>query len=255
MERSGAAFNFSLAPGDRWGVLGTSGSGKTRFLRTLARLVAPLDGRLFWDEVEVTARPRRLWHRYRGFVAVVLDDPYTALEPWSAVRKYIQRGGLAQPVAEERLQEVGLSPVVAAYRIRALSGLARVRLALACALLGAPGVLLVDDVFASLAPEAWDALLTTLAAVVGAERALVIASTHATALRTMHEVLVMWQGRPLEWGPRAAVFSQPRHPYTRWILDQGGRARSPGVPPASLFAVHDFEHGPTEVAPGHWVWE
>lgn len=255
MEEAGAAFNFSLVPGDRWGVLGTPGCGKTRFLRALAHLTRPLAGHLFWDEAEVTAGPRwlrrpgRRWQR--GFVTAVLDDPYTALEPWASVRKYLRRTAFTQAAFGEHLQDVGLSPVVVGHRVRALSGVARARLALACALLSAPRVLLIDDVFTRLLPEAWGGMLASIDAVVGPTRALVIASTYAAALRTMRDILVMRQGAPVEWGPRAAVFSHPQHPYTRWLLAQRPGLGQPGAPPTS---VGTPQEEPTEFTPGHWAY-
>lgn len=238
--------------GDRIGILGTPGSGKTRLLRTLARLDPVPTGKVVWAAKDVSRRSRWLLGKLRTFVALVLQNPYTFIEPWARVGKALKLSDEAITLA----QTLGLAPLSQWYNIAMLSGVGRVRLALVRALLYRPAVLLVDDVFGSVAPDVWDTVLRSLDQALHPEQALVVASQFASALLRVDTVCVLWSGMVVEWGEREAVFSSPHCAYTRWLLH-----RIPGYPSPELdlkeiadsFTSQAGMQKIVEVSPQHWV--
>jgi len=216
MRQEDAGLNLTLTAGERVGILGGPGSGKTALLRVLARLQAPARGRLWWGETEVTHRARWFLGKRRTFVALVSANPYTTFAPWTAIRHLFtstQRALLA-----ERFRDAGISPLSVEHAVRTLSGAERVRLALLWALQNNPQVLLVDDVFRWILPEMWRPLADELDMRAGKARAVVVASRFWQALQTTEHVIVLENGTPVEWGPRAEVLTHPQHPYTRQLL-------------------------------------
>lgn len=259
-QRDDTGINLTLTGGDRVGILGASGSGKTALLRALACLRRPVSGQVWWRDVNVTRKPRWLLGQRRSFVAMLLANPYTSLEPWAAVRQFFTKSRPARSALAELLQVKGIPAAAADVNVRSLSGVARVRLATACALQYNPHILLVDDVFRMLVPEVWDRLFVELDAQAGTTRALVVASRFWQALQGTHDLVVLYQGHAVEWGPRASVFAHPGHPYTRGLLEQSFSHRQ-GHLEAESVAERVIGQGwngksilnPREVASGHWV--
>ncbi|MCU0522642.1 MAG: hypothetical protein MUF84_18365 [Anaerolineae bacterium] len=179
-----------VRPGDRIGLLSASGRELSMFLRTLARLQRPSEGRLFWSGVDVTRRPRALLPRHlREGVLLLWANPYALFQDGTRVGAAIGRSGATSATPEGRLRASGLSSALLEFGIGSLSGLERVRVALTYAQRHRPSVILVDDVFAHLIPESWRGLLATLEAVVGETGALIVASRYTEALGTMTRVI------------------------------------------------------------------
>lgn len=258
-EYSNQGISLAIHAGEQIGILGAPGSGKTQLLRSLARLDPVLAGRVTWGNVDVTRKACWLLGRQRTYVALILQNPYTFLEPWLRVRKFFdtrprnQRLG-AKKVAEH-LQAVGLSPIIQAWRVQNLSGMERVLLALTYALLSAPIVLLLDDVFGTLLPEIWEVLLFHVQKALQPQQALIVASQYGQVLKDVDTVFVLWQGQVVEWGVREAVFSAPYHAYTRELLIH--RYGTLAKPNSGWGAVTNTPAAPkaesVEIAPQHWV--
>ncbi len=176
--------HLSLYPGDRVGITGEAKS-LTELLRVLARLSPLRGGRLFWAGVEVGHRPRwRMRRALRHSVVMLLADPYATWEPWLAVREVVTwRGGSLWREAGRPLFAGLLPMVVLGERVAALSGVARVRLAVARAMMLAPRVLLFDDFFSHIVPEAWPRLVEEIDRLAGQTCAVLFASRHVEALR------------------------------------------------------------------------
>jgi len=190
--RSQTALDLEICPGDRIGILGGAGSGKTALLRTLARLQAPVQGGVWWNGRDVTRTARWMLGKRRAFVTLVSTNPYTSLEPWAAARRFFSPVRQSLPAL---FRQGGLPPSAVDSDVRAFSGVQRLRLALLCALQHQPRVVLVDDVFRMLVPEVWDRILAELDAWAGDTRALVLASRFRQALRTVDVVCVLDAGQ------------------------------------------------------------
>jgi heme ABC exporter ATP-binding subunit CcmA len=170
--------SFTLDPGGLLMVLGPNGAGKTTLVRVLARLVRPDRGRVLLDgEDWLAAPPRRQIDVGLATHATFLYDALTALE------NLVFHGalyGLADPAgtAREALAAVGLGRA-ADRLVGTLSRGEAQRVAIARALLHGPRLLLLDEPFAGLDPEAATSLGALLGAVHGGPT--VVVTTHDLA--------------------------------------------------------------------------
>ena len=251
-RQDGIGFDVTLTAGDRIGILGAAGSGKTALLRVLASLRSPVSGRLYWNGVNGTHKLRWLLGKQRAFVALLFTNPYTSLEPWAPVRHFLGKLRRAPEVRAALLRQ-GHIPVIASDGdVRSLSGVDRIRLALVVALRHNPRIVLVDDVFRMVVPEIWGQLFEEFDAQLGETRGLIVASRYWQALSATRYLFVLHKGNVVEWGPRASVFSQPLHPYTRWLLDRRTHARVNWPEPAGGAAGEGLPE-PVAVTAEHWV--
>jgi ABC-type glutathione transport system ATPase component len=215
--------SFDLRRDETLGVVGESGSGKTTLMKLLLGLERPDHGR-------VTYLGRALRHE----VQVVFQDPATALDPRMRVRDII-----LEPLRVLRIQEdhrrrlhelldaVGL-PIASASRYpHEFSGGQRQRIAIARALAPRPLVLIGDEPVSALDVSVRAQILNLLEDLrVGYRLTLVLVSHDLSVVRHMADrVLVMQAGQVVETGATRDVFRNPRHPYTRLLLDSVPRLR------------------------------
>lgn len=238
--RSGAGalvrdVSFSLEPGERLGLIGESGSGKS--LTSLAvtgllpdSLVASgsvlLDGHQVVGARDADLRP------LRGPVAqIVFQEPLTALDPLMRVGRQIAeplrrhlglRGGELTSAVAAALDEVALSePRFARAYPHELSGGQRQRVAIAIALAARPQLLIADEPTTALDVTVQDAVLTLLERLV-AERGmalLFISHDLAVVSRMVDRIVVLRDGLVVEEGAVAQVLRHPTEPYTRMLVD------------------------------------
>lgn len=251
-RQGGIGFDVTLTAGDRIGILGASGSGKTALLRVLASLRSPVSGRLYWNGVNMTHKPRWLLGKRHAFVALLFTNPYTSLEPWAPVRHFLGKLHRTSDVQAELLRRGRIPAIASDSDVRSLSGVDRIRLALVVALRHNPRIVLVDDVFRMVVPEIWGQLFEEFDAQLGETRGLIVASRYWQALSATRYLFVLHKGNVVEWGPRASIFSQPRHPCTRWLLDQRTHARV-NRPEFVSSAVGEGVPEPAAVTAEHWV--
>jgi peptide/nickel transport system ATP-binding protein len=227
--------SLQLAEGESVAIVGESGSGKSTLLRVIAGLERADRGTVIFG---AGGRPQ-----------MVFQDAGASLTPWLTVGALIgerlRSTGLARAARRDRVEEalahVGLPAHVAGARAAQLSGGQRQRVALARATVVPPEVLLCD--------EPTSALDVSLAAVVlnlvtRLRRELgmaVLFVTHdlSVARVVADRIAVMYLGRVIELGPAEQVVADPRHPYTRALVqavpDLGAvPAALPGEPASPL---------------------
>jgi oligopeptide transport system ATP-binding protein len=236
--------SFRLPAGGSLGIVGESGSGKT----TTARIVVGLE-RADSGQVRINGRDRAP-ERRRGKehrlarakdVQMVFQDPYLSLDPrisvGTALREPLalhspQRRDHSARVAE-LLDQVGLGTRMADSLPRQLSGGQRQRVAIARALAVEPAVLVLDESVAALDVSVQAQILNLLSDIREQTGISYLFITHDLGVVqcVTDEVLVMRRGRVVEAGPTAQVLAEPRHPYTRLLLDS---VPQPGWDPRRL---------------------
>ncbi|MGO9503329.1 MAG: ABC transporter ATP-binding protein [Streptosporangiaceae bacterium] len=210
-------------------VVGESGSGKSTLARVLARLIEPTAGQLLLDGSEVTSGGRR---QYARQVQMVLQDPFSSLNPVHDVRYHLARplqvhglGGRGADLNEAiagLLDRVALSPAsqfINKYP-HELSGGQRQRVAIARALAVRPRVLLADEPVSMLDVSIRLGLLNLLGDLRDREGLAILYITHdiASARYLANTIVVMYAGQVVESAPSQAVTDQPAHPYTQLLL-------------------------------------
>jgi ABC-type dipeptide/oligopeptide/nickel transport system ATPase component len=237
---------FTLAAGETLGLVGESGSGKTLTALALLRLLPPAarvtGGRiLLGDEHVLAAREPRLRKLRGGVIAMVFQEPMTALNPVLTIgtqleRVIVRHRGLtrrqAHAAAIEALARVGIA--APAERLaeppHRLSGGMRQRVAIAMALACEPAVLVADEPTTALDVTTQAQVLDLIVRLQSELRMAMLLVTHdlAVVAGTCARVAVMHAGRIVEEGRTADVIAQPCTSHTQALL-AGTRALSNAI--------------------------
>jgi peptide/nickel transport system ATP-binding protein len=228
-----AVDDVSFEVGDREVVslIGESGSGKTTIGRMILRLTSITEGSIQLDGVDVaTLKNRKALKPYYARVQGVFQDPFSSYNPifkadriFSMVRhEYhpsVERGEWAGRVAGT-LERVGLNPLDVLNKYpHELSGGQLQRLLIARALLLDIRLLVADEIISMLDASTRIDVLNLLGEL--KDRSLgIVFITHDLSLGNYisDRTVILRRGRVVELGPTAAVFGDPRHPYTKRLL-------------------------------------
>jgi len=233
-------------------IVGESGSGKSTLAKLLARLIKPTSGQLLLDGDDVPARSR-VRRRYARQVQLVLQDPFSSLNPVHDVRYHLTRPAKVHRLAGSAseldqsvaglLERVALSPAdqFTGKYPHELSGGQRQRVAIARALAVQPRILLADEPVSMLDVSIRLGVLNLLADLRVRDGLAILYVTHdiASARYLADVIAVMYAGQIVESGPAGSLTDQPSHPYTQLLLSaapdpdrtQAQTLRGRGAPP------------------------
>ena len=215
--------SFSVEPGETLALVGESGSGKSTVARLIVGLYTPTEG-----SVQFSGRRMQM----------IFQDPYASLNPRWRVRDIV-----AEPIrvlhtknrVDELLVQVGLSPDDGEKYPHEFSGGQRQRISIARALAGEPDFLVCDEPTSALDVSVQAQILnlmTDLQSRLGLTY-LFISHNLAVVSQVADRVGVMYCGRIVELARAVDLFTRPRHPYTRMLLDavpdlsMSGKPRTP----------------------------
>jgi peptide/nickel transport system ATP-binding protein len=224
-------FNLTIQEREIVALVGESGSGKSTVARLLARLYPPSGGEIYYRGRPVhSMRSRRELLRYRGEVAIVLQDPFSAFHPVFRISHGVMRN-LALHRSElsrsERHEEaarvfesVGLNPKMLGRFAYEMSGGERQRVGFAQALAGRPKLILADEPVSMLDVSIRAGVLNMMAGLRDQKGVSILYITHdiASARYVADRVVVMYAGHLVESGPTETVLGDPKHPYTQLLL-------------------------------------
>ncbi len=231
---------FSIAAGERLGVIGESGSGKSlTALAVLGLLAHPLEatGRIevATDDgsVEVIGARQKRLDRVRGsIVGAVFQEPLSSLDPLMRVGKQLAwplahhrglRGAALQRGVLDALSEVQLaSPErIARSYIHEISGGQRQRVAIAIALAAQPKLLIADEPTTALDVTVQAGVLDLIDRAVDERGMSLMFISHDLPVvsRMADRVLVMRGGDMIEQGDTRQILDDPREPYTRTLVE------------------------------------
>jgi peptide/nickel transport system ATP-binding protein len=241
--------SFSLCEGETLALVGESGCGKSTTGRSILRLVTPSSGEVRIRGEDVLALSREQLASRRKRMQMIFQDPYSSLNPRMRIGDAIaeplivhgleQRKGARDRTAE-LLEAVGLSADMARRFPHEFSGGQRQRVCIARALALNPGLIVADEAVSALDVSIKAQvvnLMLELQSRLGLGY-LFISHDMAVVERVSHRVAVMYLGEIVEIGPRAAVFGNPQHPYTKRLLD--------AVPVANPARRHERRQQPIE---------
>jgi peptide/nickel transport system ATP-binding protein len=212
-------------------LVGESGSGKSTVARLLARIYKPTGGEIYYRGRplhRLRSRKDQLW--YRGEVAIVLQDPFSAFHPVFRVSHGVMRNlALHRPElsraerqreAERVCETVGLSPKMLTRFPYEMSGGERQRIGFAQALAVQPKLILADEPVSMLDVSIRIGVLNMMAGLRDREGVSLLYITHdlASARYVADRIVVMYAGHVVEEGPTETVLSDPKHPYTQLLL-------------------------------------
>jgi ABC-type glutathione transport system ATPase component len=223
-----------IGEGERVGIVGGSGSGKTTMARLMLGLQPPAAGDVLFQGRSIVGLPERRRGWLRAAASMVFQDPNSSLNPRMTLRDIVGeplrspvlkgRGDvppLTGQVLTEALAGVGLTPDMLDRFPHQLSGGQRQRIAIARALISDPALLVADEPVSALDVSVRAQVLNLLTDEVN-ERglALVLVSHDLAIVRHLCErVVVVDRGSVVEQGEVAQVLEAPRHPYTAALVE------------------------------------
>ena len=268
--------SFTLNVGETLALVGESGCGKSSCGRSILRLVQPTSGEVWIGGRDIGALNHHDLRRARADMQMVFQDPFASLNPYRRLKDQVAEPivnfGLASGAAlkahvEELFDRVHLPRAFMNRFPHELSGGQRQRVAIARALAVNPKLIVADEAISALDVSVQAQVLNLMMELqedLGLSY-LFISHDMAVVERIAHQVGVMYLGRIVEIGPRAAIFESPAHSYTRQLLS----AVPIADPTKRRFAddlafkpikspIFPLGHQPapsvyTEVAPGHFV--
>lgn len=210
-------------PKGMFGLLGPNGAGKSTLMRTIACLQAPTAGTIRFGDIDILAEPdtlrRTLGYLPQDFGVYPRVSAYQMLDHM-AVLKGINNAGERKQVVEHLLNQTNLW-AVRGKAIAGFSGGMRQRFGIAQALIGDPGLIIVDEPTAGLDPEERNRFLNLLAGI--GENVVVILSTHIVddVADLCPRMAVLAQGQvQLEGPPRDLIQSIAGRVWQRTIPHQ-----------------------------------
>ena len=250
--------DLAVPRGTSVGVIGESGSGKSTLAHIIAGLLAPAQGSVRLDGEPLppttSGRTRDQFRR----IQLVFQNADTALNPAHSIARILGRPlafyhQLAGEARDRRIGElldmVRLPAEVATRRPGELSGGQKQRINLARAFAAEPEIILCDEVTSALDPVVAAAIIECMAELRRAFQVSYLFISHdiGAVERLCDEVVVLYAGRKLEEGQKAGLRRQPRHPYTRLLVNSVPEIR-PGwleaiAPSAGLPALHNAAAG------------
>lgn len=213
-------------------IAGESGSGKTTLAMLLLGFIAPTTGQIIYRGEDISSLRGKDRLTFRREVQAVFQDPFAVFNPFYTVDHLlsvpIRRFKLAKSKAEARnkmdeaLTAVGLRPEDVLGRFpHQISGGQRQRINVARALLLKPRLLIADEPVSMVDASLRANILETLRNLQRDHGVSIIYITHdlTTAYHIAKSIIVLYRGSVMEAGDIDAVIKDPRHPYTRLLID------------------------------------
>jgi peptide/nickel transport system ATP-binding protein len=253
--------SLSLSPGETLGVVGESGSGKSVTFLTLMGLVstkqAEITGEALFKGQDLLTMPAEELRSVRGSqISMIFQDPMTSLHPFYKVGDQISEAIRTHNRVEKREASVQAVEMLARVGIprpkerasqfpHEFSGGMRQRAMIAMALALNPDLLIADEPTTALDVTVQAQILELIDKLKEEFNAAVVLITHDLGVVAEHcdEIMVMYAGRPVEYGGRRDIYYGSHHPYTWGLLrslprlDAADERLQPikGLPPSLIF--------------------
>lgn len=237
--------SFQINRGETFALVGESGSGKSTIAKLIVGLIGPSAGRISFDGTEIASQGSASMQQIRSRLQMIFQDPFASLNPrWRVkdiIAEPIRKFGLADDgdTREKRvnqlLETVGLSARDGAKYPHEFSGGQRQRVAIARALSSRPEFIVCDEPTSALDVSVQAQILNLMRDLQDEFGLTYLFISHdLSVVRHMAtRIGVLYLGRLVEISDGKRLFTHPRHPYTKMLLDAvpdmeiSGRQRKP----------------------------
>ncbi len=222
--------SFSVNEGETLGLVGESGCGKSTLGRTLMRLEEPTEGAVFFEGKDMAHAGRAELFRLRREIQMIFQDPYSSLNPRMTVGEIVrepllvhQIGTKAEQIQKVRelFEVVGLTGDMVERYPHEFSGGQRQRIGIARALALGPKLIIADEPVSALDVSVQSQVLNLMVHLQRDRNLAYVFISHDLSVveHISDTIAIMYLGRIVEKGPVEAIFENPRHPYTRALIE------------------------------------
>ena len=222
--------SFDVRRGEVVGLVGESGSGKTSLGRAVLRLVEPTSGSVKFEGTEVTTLDGKALKDLRSEMQIIFQDPYASLNPRMSVGDILGEALLLHKIGTRRdrrqrvgelLEKVGLPAAAAARYPHEFSGGQRQRIGIARALAVNPKFIVADEPVSALDVSIQAQIINLLQDIRKEMGLSILFIGHDLSVIEFlcDRVVVLYLGHVMETARAADLYLNPRHPYTRALLD------------------------------------
>ncbi|EJF38383.1 oligopeptide/dipeptide transporter, C-terminal domain protein [Clostridium sp. MSTE9] len=221
--------SFDMVQGETFSIVGESGCGKSTTARLVNHLLTPGSGEIWFDGKQISAMNENQMRPLRGDMQMIFQDPNGSLNPRMRVEDLVAEPLLVHTnfSAEERLRQarelleiVGLSAKHARRYPHEFSGGQRQRIGIARALTVRPKLIIADEPVSSLDVSIQAQVLNLMQRLQAEFQLTYLFISHDLSVVEMisDRIAVMYLGCIAEIAPKAELYSNPRHPYTKALL-------------------------------------
>ena len=257
--------SFSLDRGERLGIVGESGAGKSvtgfAIINLISRPGYISGGKILFENQELNRLPEEEMRAIRGNrISMIFQDPMMTLNPVLTIATQMTETVLAHEnvskadamdIALEKLRKVHIpSPEKRLQQYpHECSGGMRQRIVIAIALLTNPGLIIADEPTTALDVTIQAEITDLLMELCESEKMGLILITHDLGVvsQVTEKIVVMYAGKIVESGSTQAVVKDPKHPYTRGLIKALPGITSPG---SRLNQIPGMMPNLTEIPPG-----
>ncbi|MFZ7945760.1 MULTISPECIES: ABC transporter ATP-binding protein [Bacillaceae] len=221
--------SFYVKKGETLGIVGESGCGKSTTGRLLMRLIEASDGRIIFEDKEITSLSKSELRKTRRDIQMVFQDPYASLNPRHSVEQILEEPLIVHGIGtketrrkqvREMLEVVGLSSYHAKRYPHQFSGGQRQRIGIAKALMTKPKLIIADEPVSALDVSIQAQVLNLMKDIQREFQLTYIFIAHDLGVvrHISDRVGVMYLGRLIELADSEELYENPMHPYTKALL-------------------------------------
>ena len=282
--------NFKIPEGEILGLVGESGSGKTTLGRSIIRLIEPSAGEILYNNKNIIDYSEKEMRKLRKEFQIIFQDPFASLDPRKKIFDIISQGlkihtNLNKQEIYEKvltiIKDVGLQEEHLNRYPHEFSGGQRQRIGIARSLVLDPKFIIADEPVSALDVTIQAQILNLILELKEKYSLTILFISHDLSVinQIADRVMVMYLGHIVEVASTKNLFSNPKHPYTKSLIETApqifrknknkillkGDIPSPINPPSGCvfrtrcpYPSHEckegkIEMGLIEVAPDHWV--
>lgn len=221
--------HLSLKEGYTLGIVGESGSGKTTLALALLRLIRSR-GSIIFNHREIQGLRAKDLRSLRQQMQIVFQDPYSSLNPRLTISEIIEEGLLAHGIGKNKaardaliddvLQDVGLDATIKYRYPHEFSGGQRQRISIARALVLHPKLIVLDEPTSALDLSTQAEIIALLKNLQQHQKLSYIFISHDLRVvkAISHDIIVMRDGKLVEYGSNDEIFDSPQDKYTKQLI-------------------------------------
>ena len=223
--------NFTINPGETYGLVGESGSGKSTIGRSVIRLYEPTKGKITFDGRDISGKMNRETEKHlRTGMQMIFQDPMACLNPRKKVSDIIAQGLDIHHICatqkerndriSEILEQVGLAPEHASRYPHQFSGGQRQRVGIARALIMRPRLIIADECISALDVSIQAQVVNLMKDIQQKTGCVYLFIAHDLSMvkYISDRIGVLHLGHLVETGTKDEIFTNPIHPYTKSLL-------------------------------------